>query len=96
MMTYLSLHRPNPLIQSRPHRCHKLDPLRQLVAVEVWTDPVKAPHLHQAQENWIIPLIFGVKVDTFICLNRKPPQSIVVVTLYESIVPPLLKICIRP
>ena len=73
-----------------------MNPLRQLVATEVWLNPVEASHLHQAQENWIIPLIFGVKVDTFICLNRKPPQSIVVVTLYESIVPPLLKICILP
>ena len=59
-------------------------------------DPVKTPHLHQAQENQIIPLIFGVKLDMFICSNSIPPQSVVIVTLYESIVPPLLKICIHP
>ena len=59
-------------------------------------NPVETPHLHQMQENWIVPLIFGAKSDAFIRSNSKPPQSIVVVTLYESAVPPLLKICIRP
>ena len=93
-MMYLLLHCPNPLIQSRPHCRCKSDPLRRLVAVKVWTDPVEAPHLHQAQENRIVPLIFGARVDTFIHSNSTPPQSIIVVTLYESVIPPLLKICV--
>ena len=50
-----------------------MDPLRQLVAAEVWTDPVKTSHLHQAQENQIVPLIFGAKSDTFIRSNNEPP-----------------------
>ena len=59
-------------------------------------NPVEAPHLHQVQENQIVPLICSVELDVFIRSNSIPPQSIVVVTLYESIVPPLLKICVCP
>ena len=59
-------------------------------------DPVETPHLCRTQENQIIPLIFSAKLNTFIHSNSKPPQSVVVVTLYESIIPPLLKICVRP
>ena len=96
MSTYLSFHHPNPLVQSQPHRCHKTDPLHRLVAVEVEMNPVQTPHLHQMQENQIIPLIFGAKSDMFIHSNSILPQSVVIVTLYESVVPPLLKICIHP
>ena len=73
-----------------------MDPLRQLVAMEVWTDPVKAPHLHQVQENQIVPLIFSVKLDNFVHSNNKPPQSVIIMTLYESVVPPLLKVSVWP
>ena len=73
-----------------------MDPLRRLVAVAVWLDPVEASHLHQVQENWIVPLICSAKLDTLIRSNSISPESVVVVILYESVIPPLLKICIRP
>ena len=73
MLTYLSLHGPNPLVQPQPHHHHKTDPLCRLVVVEVWLNPVKTSHLHQAQENRIVQLIFGAKLDTFIRSNNKPP-----------------------
>ena len=35
-------------------------------------DPVETPHLHQTQEDQIVPLILGAKLDTLIHSNSKP------------------------
>ena len=59
-------------------------------------DPIKTPHLHEAEKDRIVPLICSAGLDMFVCSNCKPPQSVVIVTLYESTTPPLLKIWISP
>ena len=59
-------------------------------------NPIEAPHVHEVEKNWIIPLISGVRSDMFVHLNHKPPQSVIVLTLYESVVPPMLKVWVDP
>ena len=55
-------------------------------------DPIKTPHLHETEQDRIILLICSAKLAMFIHLNHKPPQSVVVMTLNETIIPPLLQI----
>ena len=67
-------------------------PSHHLIVVEVWMNPIEIPHLHKAEKDRIISLINSAKPDMFIYSNREPPQNIIIVTLYESIIPLLLKI----